>query len=73
MLSLDGDLAADLQGRNGAAANGDSQLQVPPYATPDDDPVVFAGFADATLPQLEDVLRRMSAVSVWKLPRRSRC
>ena len=28
MLSLDRDLAADIQGKNGAAANDDSQLQV---------------------------------------------
>ena len=45
-----------------AAANDDSQLQVQRYATPDDAPVVFSRFADATLPQLEDVLRRMSTV-----------
>ena len=63
MLSLDRDLAADLQGKNGAEANDDSQLQVQPFATPDDAPAVFARFADATLPQLEDVLRRMSTVS----------
>ena len=63
MLSLDRDLAADLQGKNGAVADDDSQLQVQRYATPDDAPVVFARFADATLPQLEDVLRRMSTVS----------
>ena len=63
MLSLDRDLAADLQGGNGAAANDDSQLQVQAFATPDDAPAVYARFADATLPQLEDVLRRMSTVS----------
>ena len=63
MLSLDRDLAADLQGKNGADANDDSQLQVQPFATPDDAPVVYARFAAATLPQLEDVLRRMSTVS----------
>ena len=60
MLSLDRDLAADLQGKNGAAANEDSQLQVQRYGTPDDAPVVFARFADATLLQLEDMLQRMS-------------
>ena len=49
MLSLDHDLAADIQGRNGAAATNDSQLQVQHYATPDDAPAVFARFADATL------------------------
>ena len=63
MLSLDHDLAADLQGENGATANDDSQLQVQPYATPGDAAVVYARFADAALPQLEDVLRRMSTVS----------
>ena len=42
VLSLDRDLAADLQGNNGAVANDDNQLQVQPYATPDDAPVVFA-------------------------------
>ena len=63
MLSLDRDLSADLQGKNGAAASDDSQLQLQRYATPDDAPVVFSRFADATLPQLEDVLRRMSTVS----------
>ena len=63
MLSLDRDLAADIQAKNGATADDDSQLQVQPYATPDDAPVVFARFRDATLPQLEDVLRRMSTVS----------
>ena len=44
MLSLDRDLAADLHGKNGAAASDDSQLQVQRYATPDDAPVVFARF-----------------------------
>ena len=34
-----------------------------PYATPDDAPAVYARFTDARLPQLEDVLRRMSTVS----------
>ena len=65
MLSLDRDVAADLQGGNGATANDDSQLQVQPYATvtPDDAAVVYSRFADATLPQLENVLRRMSTVS----------
>ena len=63
MLSLDRDLAADLQGGNGATANDDSQLQVQRYATPDDAAVVYARFADAALHQLEDVLRRMSTVS----------
>ena len=63
MLSLDRDLAADLQGKNGATASDDSQLQVQDYATPDDAAVVYSRFADATLPQLENVLRRMSTVS----------
>ena len=63
MLSLDRDLAADMQAKNGATADDDSQLQVQAYATPDDAPAVFARFRDATLPQLEDVLRRMSTVS----------
>ena len=67
MLSLDRDLAADLQGKNGADANDDNQLQVQPFATPDDAPVVYARFAAATLPQLEDVLRRMSTVYVHGL------
>ena len=65
MLSLDRDLAADIQAKNGATADDDSQLQVQVYATPDDAPVVFARFRDATLQQLEDVLRRMATVSVW--------
>ena len=59
MLSLDRDLAADIQAKNGATADDDSQL----YATPGDAPAVFARFRDATLPQLEDVLRRMATVS----------
>ena len=63
MLSLDRDLAADIQGKNGATADDDSQLQVQVFATPDDAPAVFARFRDATLPQLENVLRRMSTVS----------
>ena len=63
MLSLDRDLAADIQAKNGATADDDNQLQVQAYATPDDAPAVFARFRDATLPQLEDVLRRMSTVS----------
>ena len=57
MLSLDRDLAADLQGKNGAAASDDSQLQVQVYAAPDDAAVVYSRFADATLSQLENVLR----------------
>ena len=63
MLSLDRDLAADLQSKNGASADDDNQLQVQAYATPDDAPAVYARFRDATLPQLEDVLRRMATVS----------
>ena len=63
MLSLDRDLAADVQAKNGAIADDDKQLQVQPYAAPDNAPVVHARFRDATLPQLEDVLRRMSTVS----------
>ena len=63
MLSLDRDLAADIQSKNGASADDDSQLQVQAYATPDDAPAVYTRFQDATLPQLEDVLRRMSTVS----------
>ena len=63
MLSLDRDLAADIQSKNGATADDDSQLQVQAFATPDDAPAVFTRFRDATLPQLEDVLRRMSTVS----------
>ena len=34
-----------------------------PYATPDDAPVVYSRFRNATLPQLEDVLQRMATVS----------
>ena len=63
MLSLDRDLAADIQSKNGATADDDSQLQVQAYRTPDDAPAVFARFRDATLTQLEDVLRRMATVS----------
>ena len=59
MLSLDRDLAADIQSRNGATADDDSQLQVQAFATPDDAPAVFSRFRNATLPQLENVLRRM--------------
>jgi hypothetical protein len=63
MLSLDRDLAADVQSKNGATADDDNQLQVQVYATPDDAPVVYARFRDATLAQLEHALRRMSTVS----------
>ena len=63
MLSLDRDLAADIQSKNGASADDDNQLQVQAYATPDDAPAVYTRFRDATLPQLEDVLRRMATVS----------
>ena len=63
MLSLDRDLAADVQSKNGATADDDNQLQVQAYATPDDAPVVYARFRDATLAQLEHALRRMSTVS----------
>ena len=64
MLSLDRDLAADIKSKNGATADDDSQLQVQVYATPDDAPgSVYTRFRDATLPQLEDILRRMATVS----------
>ena len=63
MLSVDRDLAADVQAKNGATADDDNQLQVQVYATPDDAPVVFSRFRDATLSQLEHALRRMSTVS----------
>ena len=46
MLSLDRDLAADIQGKNGATADDDRQLQVQAFATPDDAPAVFARFRD---------------------------
>ena len=57
MLSLDRDLAAEIQNKNGAAADDDIQLQVQPFATPDVAAPAYARFRDATIPQLEDVLR----------------
>ena len=37
MLSLDRDLAVDIQSKSGATADDDNQLQVQAYATPDDE------------------------------------
>ena len=58
MTSLEADMAADLQEKDGAVANDDHQLQVQAYAVPDEAAQVFERFSRCTFNQLKTVLRR---------------
>ena len=58
MTSLEADMAADLQEKDGAVADDDHQLQVQAYAVPDDAPQIFERFSACTFNQLKTVLRR---------------
>jgi hypothetical protein len=58
MTSLEADMAADLQEKDGAVADDDHQLQVQAYAVPDVAPPIFERFSACTFNQLKTVLRR---------------
>ena len=53
MTTIDKDLAADAQLKNGAAANDNEQLQVQAHAIPDVAPEQYEPFANASLDQIE--------------------
>ena len=63
MTTIDKDLAADAQLKNGAAANDNEQLQVQAHAIPDVAPEQYEPFANASLDQVENYFKRKALES----------